>query len=113
MKKVSFTDKLSFGDKPKITLMLETPSSKEIRICMAKGTIMKEHTAPQAITIMLIKGRLLIVSEGEECILEDGEMVYFDARVPHSLEAIDECIIRLVLSKQDTVQRVQKIIGMA
>lgn len=111
MQKISFLDKLSFGDKPNITLMCETSHSKEIRICMAEGNSMKEHTAPGAITIMLLKGKLLMGSRGEELVLEDGDMVCFEPKVPHSLEALDECVVRLVLSKHDTIQRVQRVIG--
>lgn len=111
MEKVSFMKDLAFGDKPKILPLLETPFSKEIRICMAKGNMMKEHTAPGAITIMLLRGKLAIGSQGEETVLDEGDMVYFEPKVPHSLEAIEECVVRLVLSKQDSIQRVQGIIG--
>ena len=111
MQKISFLNELAFGDKPKVTPLLETPFSKEIRICMSKGNLMKEHTAPGAITIMLLSGKLVIGSQGEEIVLDEGDMVYFEPKVPHSLEAMNECVVRLVLSKQDSIQRVQGIIG--
>ncbi|MDD3591670.1 MAG: cupin domain-containing protein [Sulfurovum sp.] len=111
MQKISFMDKLSYSDKPVITLMGETSHSKEIRICMAKGNIMKEHTAPGAITIMLIEGKLLLESLGEEMVLEEGEMVCFEPRIPHSLQAMEACIIRLTLAKHDSVDRIKKVIA--
>lgn len=111
MKRVSFLRDLKFGDKPQISVMMETPSSKEIRICMKEGNIMQEHTAPGAITIMLLRGKLLLTSNSKDEILEDGDIVYFDAKVPHSLEALDECVVRLILSKNDTASRVQKLVG--
>jgi quercetin dioxygenase-like cupin family protein len=111
MQKISFMDKLSFSDKPVITLMGETSHSKEIRICMAKGNMMKEHTAPGAITIMLLRGKLLMGSQGEELILEEGEMVCFEPKVPHSLEALEECVVRLVLAKYDSIERIKKVIA--
>lgn len=111
MQKISFMDKLSFADKPLITLMCETSHSKEIRICMAKGNMMKEHTAPGAITIMLIGGKLLLESKGEERVLEEGEMVCFEPRIPHSLQAMEACIIRLTLAKHDSAERIKKVIA--
>ncbi|MBN2249779.1 MAG: cupin domain-containing protein [Campylobacterales bacterium] len=111
MQKISFMDKLSFSDKPVITLIGETSHSKEIRICMAKGNMMKEHTAPGAITIMLIEGKLLLESLGEEMVLEEGEMVCFEPKIPHSLQAMEACIIRLTLAKYDSVERIQNVIA--
>ena len=88
MQKVSFLKELYFSDKPQITLMYESSVSKEIRICMGKGNIMKEHKAPGAISIMLLKGKLVLGSQGDEISMEEGEMVSFEPQVPHSLEAI-------------------------
>lgn len=110
MTKVAFLKNLYFDATPQITKMLETLSSKEIRICMAKGNVMKEHTAPGAITIMILQGEVAISSNDNSIVLHNGDMVYFDAKVPHSLEAKEQSIVRLVLSKNDTIQRVQNIL---
>jgi quercetin dioxygenase-like cupin family protein len=111
MQKVSFLNDLYFSDKPQITMMYESSVSKEIRICMAKGNIMKEHKAPGAISIMLLRGKLLLGSQGDETVMEEGEMVSFEPKVPHSLEAMDECVIRLTLSKEDKIQRIHGVIN--
>ncbi len=110
MEKVAFLENPRFGDKVQIDKILETPFSKEIRICMAEGNVMKEHTAPGAITIMLVKGRVTITSINDSVNLGSGEMVYFDANVPHSLEAHEQSIIRLTLSKNDSVNRVISLV---
>lgn len=111
MQRVSFLSDLHFDSKPQIKVMMELPSSKEIRICMQKGNTMKEHTAPGGITIMVIKGYVLITSEGKEITLNDGDMVYFGAKVPHSLDAREESVVRLILSKNDSASRVQNLVG--
>ena len=110
MTKISFLENIHFDATPQITKMLETPNSKDIRICMKKGNAMKEHTAPAAITIMVLQGEVIIDSSGNTIVLHNGEMVYFDAKVPHSLAAVQDSIIRLTLSKNDTVQRVQNLV---
>lgn len=109
-KLVSFLDNLRFADKPQIDVLLETSYSKEIRICMQQYNVMKEHTAPKAITIMLISGNVLISSPIGDVDLKAGEMVCFDALMPHSLAAKQDSVIRLTLSKQDSVERVESVI---
>jgi len=107
---LSFLSDLSFGSKPQIKVMLDGTTSKEIRICMDVGNIMQEHKAPGAISIMLLKGSVRISSNNEEVTLNEGDMLYFEANVPHSLEADEQAVIRLVLSKNDTTQRVQNLL---
>lgn len=106
MQKIAFLENLRFGDKVQIDSMSETPFSREIRICMAGGNVMKEHSAPGAITIMVLKGRITVASMGYSLELESGAMVSFDADVPHSLEAREQSVVRLTLSKNDSVRRV-------
>ena len=112
MEIISFLEHTSFSSqKAQIQKMYETPFSKEIRICMAKGNVMQEHTAPGVITIFLISGKIQIDSLQESVELNSGDMVYFDAKVPHSLEVFEESVIRLTLSKNDSEQRVFSLVN--
>lgn len=106
MESISFLENKHFDSKPQITMMFETPSSKEIRICMAEGNVMHEHTAPGAIMIMVIEGSVSISSLDKSITLNAGDMIGFEEKVPHSLEAHAESVIRLSLSKNDTFKRV-------
>ena len=106
MDTIAFLKDTRFGEKVQIDKMFETPFSKEIRICMAKGNTMKEHTAPGAITILVLEGTVRINSLQESAELKSGDMVYFDAKIPHSLIALDKSVVRLTLSKNDSEQRV-------
>jgi quercetin dioxygenase-like cupin family protein len=106
MESISFLENKHFDNKPQITMMFETPASKEIRICMAEGNVMREHTAPGAIMIMVLDGSVSISSLEESVILNTGDMIGFEAKVPHSLEAHVESVIHLSLSKNDTLKRV-------
>ena len=111
MDTMTFLKDTRFCEKVQIDKMFETPFSKEIRICMAEGNTMREHTAPGAITIMVLKGRVRIDSLEESAELLSGDMIYFDANVPHSLEAYEESVIRLTLSKNDSAKRVFSLAG--
>jgi quercetin dioxygenase-like cupin family protein len=106
MESISFLENKHFDSKPQITMMFETPASKEIRICMAKGNVMREHTAPGAIIIMVLEGSVSISSQDKIVVLSAGDMIGFEAKVPHSLEANEKSVLRLSLSKNDTVKRV-------
>jgi quercetin dioxygenase-like cupin family protein len=110
MRKASFTDNIRFGSKPVIDKIFETPFSKEIRICMSQGSVMKTHTAPGAISIMVFTGRVVIVSGNESLTLEQGDIVGFDANVSHSLQAQEESVVRLSLSLNDSVKRVISLV---
>jgi quercetin dioxygenase-like cupin family protein len=110
MGKIAYLKNTRFSDKPQVDLMLETPSAKEIRICMQKGNTMAEHTAPGAIVIMLLSGKVDIGSANGNVQLESGEIVSFEARVPHSLEALEDSVIRLTLSKNDSIKRVEGLV---
>ncbi|QOP41479.1 cupin domain-containing protein [Sulfurimonas marina] len=107
---VSFLNVSTSEKKVQIDKLSETSFSKEIRICMAKDSVMQEHTAPDAITILIIKGRVRIDSLEESKELNNGDMVYFNAKVPHSLEALEDSVIRLTLSKHDSEQRVFSLV---
>ncbi|KIM12808.1 MAG: hypothetical protein KU37_02785 [Sulfuricurvum sp. PC08-66] len=96
----------TYGATVQIQSLMETPTSKEIRIVMDTGQSMKEHTAPQAITIMVLQGEVRISSDEGEVMLEAGDMVYFAAKVPHALEALSPSVVRLSLAKSDSVSRV-------
>lgn len=107
---ISFLANTRFANKPQIDLMLETSTSKEIRICMDQGNLMHEHTAPGAITIMVLEGAVVIASDERRFILHQGDMLFFDANVPHSLEALARSVVRLSLAKHDTIERVNQLL---
>lgn len=106
MERFSFLSDTRFAEKVVIDKITETPFSKEIRICMAAGNTMREHTAPGAITIMVIAGRVRIGSLNEQAELTSGDMLCFAPHIPHSLEALEESVVRLTLSTIDSEKRV-------
>lgn len=110
MQKIAFLENIRFGDKPQIDLMLGNEQGKEIRICMQKGNEMAEHTAPGAIVIMVLSGTVNIGSSEGDVQLGAGEAVSFAARVPHSLVAAEDSVIRLSLSKIDSIKRVEGLV---
>jgi quercetin dioxygenase-like cupin family protein len=105
LKDVTYND-----DKPAISILLETSTSKEIRIVFVKDQYMKEHQTPHPITVEMVEGNLDFAVEGAVHNLVKGDILSLDGGVPHDLLAKSKCIVRLTLSKADTLQRVEDVI---
>ena len=103
-------DQTEFSHKPKIRLLTETPFSKEIQICLGEGALMKEHKAPGAITIELFSGCIELGSPDSSTLMKPGDIAVFEANILHSLLAKENSIVRLSLSKNDTITRVQNLV---
>ncbi len=110
MQKSSLVENLEYKDTSAISVLFETESTKEIRIAMGQGQVMKEHQTPFPIVVEIFEGEIEFGVRGEKHILQRGDIVALDASTPHDLFATVDSIIRLSLSKLDQVQRVQDVI---
>ncbi|WP_103866030.1 cupin domain-containing protein [Aquimarina sp. I32.4] len=110
MKKASILKEVEYKPvKPNVQILLETESSKEIRIAMKKGQIMKEHQTPFPIIVEIFEGEIDFGVQGTAHNLIKGDLVALEGEVPHDLEAKENSIIRLTISKSDTVKRVKEV----
>ncbi|MDO1512019.1 cupin domain-containing protein [Maribacter confluentis] len=107
----------SFNDKPNynyhkivMDVMLETSFSKEIRIALKKGQIMKEHKAPFPIIVHILTGEITFGTGGKEYDLKQGDLLTLDGKVPHDLTARTDSVVHLTLSKPNTTERVKHVI---
>ncbi len=93
-----------------VTTMAETSFCKQIRICMQKDAVMKEHNAPRGISITLLQGSIRIELEEKQYELTTGDTLVLEARVNHSLYAYANSIIQLTLSQDDSARRVFSVL---
>ena len=104
-------ENLNFNeDKVAISVLFETKTTKEIRILFKKGQLMKKHQTSFPITVQMVKGELDFGVNNKILTLTEGDLIALDGGVPHDLTAKTNCVVRLTLSKQDTVDRVKKVI---
>ena len=112
MENSSFIENLNFSNEKVVTkVVLETSFSKEIRILLKKGQVMKEHKAPFPIIVHLLEGKIEFGIENNINHLNKGDILSLDANVPHDLKAMEDSIVRLTLSKLDTAARVENVIN--
>ncbi|MGE5944686.1 MAG: cupin [Flavobacteriales bacterium] len=110
MNSASLVEELLYKeDKPAVTLLLTTKTTKEIRIVMKQGQTMKEHKAPYPIVIELFEGSVDFGVNGIKQLLKKGDLIALDENVPHDLICVSDSIIRLSLSIFDDVERVNNV----
>ncbi|MDO6759487.1 cupin [Tamlana sp. 2_MG-2023] len=111
MQKASILENITYqeNEKPAVTVLLKTESTKEVRIVMKSGQFMKEHKAPFPIVIEMFDGEIDFGANGEKQNLKKGDIVALDANVPHDLVCISNCIIRLSISVLDKLERVKSV----
>ena len=106
MQVASFLNDIKFNElKPGVSLLLDTDFSKEIRVVFKKGQTMEDHQAPFAIIVQIIKGSIDFGVAGEVKQMVTGDIISLKPQVVHNLTAIEESVVRLSLSKLDTLKR--------
>lgn len=110
MKTSSILENIVYNEsKPAVSLILETDFSKEIRIAFKEGQIMKKHQTPYPIVIQIVKGEIEFGVNNEALVLSEGDLITLEGCVYHDLKAVKESIVRLTLSKSDSLQRVESV----
>lgn len=110
MNNSSFSKDLKFNpNKVRTEPILETSFSKEIRILLKKGQVLREHKAPFPIIVHLLDGMIDFGIEGESNRLEKGAILTLDSNVKHDLYAHEDSVVRLTLSRQDKAERVEDV----
>ncbi len=111
MEKFNIYDGLVYGeDKVQITKMFESDASKEIRIVFKAGQVMKDHKTNFPITVEIVEGEIDFGVAGDTHNLVKGDIISLEASVMHNLNAVKDSIVRLSLSKGDSVSRVSGVL---
>jgi quercetin dioxygenase-like cupin family protein len=62
------------------------------RVYLKKGCLVPVHSHHNEQISMMMEGRLKFVIDGQEVVLNPGEALRIPPHVPHSAEALDDCI---------------------
>ncbi|MFP6159830.1 cupin domain-containing protein [Helicobacter pylori] len=99
MEVINFLEGVCF-EKLHIEALSENSSNKEMRICMPKGAVMDKHKAPGAISVQVLEGKIIFEAENEKIEMPKGALISLEAQVSHRLDALENSVIRLSLSKK-------------
>ena len=111
MESANILENLNYNqDKVAISVLFETETTKEIRILFKEGQLMKKHQTKFPITIEIVDGAIDFGVEDEMHHLKKGAIVSLEGSVPHDLLAQKDSIVRLTLSKLDSVDRVKDVV---
>jgi quercetin dioxygenase-like cupin family protein len=112
MKTASLYQDLEYNpSKPLIKVLLDTSFTKEIRIAMQKGTLMKEHKTAFPIVVQIIEGVINFGVQGKVFEMKKGDLVALEGNINHDLQANENSIIRLTLTKHDRTERVENVVS--
>jgi len=62
-----------------------------------EGQGLSEHTAPYDATVHILDGEAVVKIDGEEFLLQEGEMIIMPANKPHSLRAVKRFKMLLIM----------------
>ena len=110
MKVISLVKDVVYKSKPSLTVLFETEFSKEIRIVMKQGQEVKKHQTEFPIIVSIFDGSIEFSIKDEKVKMKKGDMISLDANIPHSLLCTADSIVRLSISKQDTVTRIEDLL---
>lgn len=63
----------------------------------APGETLSEHTAARPAVVHFLKGRAKVTLAGDEMELKSGAWAYMPANLPHSIEALEEVVMLLLM----------------
>lgn len=63
----------------------------------AAGQVLTEHTAAMPVLLTALEGELLITADGRTDTLRPGDVIHFDTRLPHAVEAVTDAKLALTM----------------
>ena len=79
--------------------VLKAAGARLVLFAFDAGQELTEHTAAMPVLLQVLDGRLRVTADGREVSLAPGGVVHLDARVPHSVLALQPS--RLLLTMLD------------
>jgi len=70
-----------------------------VMMAMEAGDVIKEHTAPSAVSVHLFRGMIELNAGGQSLELRAGQLAFLQPKVPHDLAAKEQSVVILTLSE--------------
>jgi quercetin dioxygenase-like cupin family protein len=69
-----------------------------LKFRLHKDAVIPIHDHPHEQTGYLLQGKMVMIIEGEECLLESGDSWSLRGGVPHGVKVLEECLVLEVFS---------------
>lgn len=94
----------------KSTILLKTGQIEVVRLVMPEGKEMLTHTAPGAMIIQCLGGRVELTIDDEAYELHEGQMAHLTAHEPHSVRCIEKALLLLTILQppEECMEKVQE-----
>jgi quercetin dioxygenase-like cupin family protein len=78
--------------------LLKTPRLRVVLVTMRAGAELREHTAPGPITIQPLRGRFLLLHDGDEIELATDSLVALEGGARHAVRALADGAFLLTIA---------------
>lgn len=110
MEIASIFENITYSDKqPVVSVLINSPDLKEVRIAFKAGQVMREHKAGYPIVVAVVEGCIDFGVGQERYVLQKGMLIALAANILHDLEARVDSIVRLSLNKADAIERAKNV----
>jgi quercetin dioxygenase-like cupin family protein len=87
--------------------ILDNGVSKVVQFSFPPGKVLEKHKTSSDILVFVLQGRIQF-SANEEVTLQAGDMVSLEKNVEHSLKALEQSLVILVLTPSPTAHSIFK-----
>lgn len=111
MTTASILDQIEYNEnRPVVSVLLQSTAGKEMRIVFRKGQQLKQHKVGFPIVIHVVEGNIDLGAGSERGEFTAGSLVALEANVLHDLIAVQDSIVRLSISVNDTAGRIERLV---
>ena len=91
LQKVNLADKLTFKtDKPTTYFVKDGKNVRQVAIALGEGAVLKKHTTNIPATLIMVKGTVRFLINGEEIVLKDLDTYQIPVDVEHEVIGVEK-----------------------
>ena len=91
LQKVNLADKLTFKtDKPTTYFVKDGKNVRQVAIALGEGGVLKKHTTSIPATLIMVKGTVRFLINGEEVVLKDLDTYQIPVDVEHEVIGVEK-----------------------
>jgi quercetin dioxygenase-like cupin family protein len=79
------------------TSLLKTHALQLMRLVLAAGQGLPEHSVPGAITVHCLEGQAVVTTPSRNCTLGGGELVMLEGGEPHAVSAVADSTLLVTI----------------